>query len=66
MVLTQAHLLEIYQLDYLSGIMEGTSKKIAILHNVGCFYETKNGIAIVALNSTLKVILWKEIEALTA
>ena len=45
--------------------MEGTVKKIAILQNVSGFYQTKSGIVLIALNSTLKVMLWKDIEALT-
>lgn len=32
--LTPARLLQVYQLEYLNGIADGSSKKIAILHNV--------------------------------
>ena len=63
---TQDNLLEIYQLNHLNGIMDGSVKKIAILQNVSAFYQTKSGIALVALNSTLRVIFWKDIEALTS
>jgi hypothetical protein len=35
--LTPTYLLEIYQIDYINGITEGSHKKIAILHNVETF-----------------------------
>lgn len=60
-VLTAAHLLEIYALEYLSGMVKGCAKKIGILHNVECFQEMREGVALVALNRTLEAISFAEI-----
>jgi hypothetical protein len=58
--LTPARLLQVYQLEYLNGIADGSSKKIAILHNVEDFREIREGLAIVASDRTLKTITFKE------
>ena len=47
-------------LEYLNGIADGSSKKIAILHNVEDFREIREGLAIVASDRTLKTITFKE------
>ena len=59
LLLTANHLLEIYLVEYLNGIIEGTFKKVAILHNVEQYAENRDGITIVALNKTLKNLTYK-------
>jgi len=59
--LTPARLLQVHQIDYLNGIAEGSSKKIAILHNVEEFREIRGGLALVAVNRTLKSITFKDL-----
>lgn len=63
--LTPAHLLQVYQLEYLSGIADGSSKKIAIFHNVEQYHEIKGGLVLVARNSTIKTITFKEMAQAT-
>ena len=55
LLLTSAHLLEIHQLEYLSGLQEGSSRKIVILHNVEEFSELEGGL-VVGGNKTIKVV----------
>lgn len=63
--LTQNHLLQVYQLEYVNGIADGSFKKIAILHNVEEYHEIKTGLVIVAQNKTLKVISFAEMQEAT-
>ena len=49
LLLTSAHLLEIHQLEYLSGLQEGS-------HNVEEFSELEGGLVIVGGNKTIKVV----------
>jgi hypothetical protein len=58
-------LLQVYQLEYLIGIAEGSSKKIAILHNVEQYQEVKGGLLLIALNKTIKTITFKELAEAT-
>lgn len=63
--LTHNHLLQVYQLEYVNGLADGSFKKIAILHNVEHYSEIRNGLAIVAQNKTLKVISFAEMQEAT-
>lgn len=63
--LTPAGLLQVHQLEYLNGIAEGASRKIAILHHVEDFREVEGGLAIVAADRTLKTISFKEMAVQT-
>ena len=63
--LTPNHLLQVYQLEYVNGIADGSFKKIAILHNVEEYNEIKGGLVIVAKNKTLKVISFAEMQEAT-
>ena len=48
--------MEVHQLEYLSGLQEGSSRKIVILHNVEEFSELEGGLVIVGGNKTIKVV----------
>ena len=61
LVLTPSHLLEIYLLEYVKGIAEGSFKKIAILHGVDSYRQNKAGLAIGTLDRTLKILSFKQI-----
>ncbi len=58
--LTPAGLLQVHQLEYLNGIAEGATRKIAILHHVEDFREVEGGLVVVAADRTLKSITYKE------
>lgn len=63
--LTVDNLLQVYHVQYINGITDGSFKKIAIFHNVQDFYEVKNGLVISAVNKTLKYVSFQEIVAST-
>lgn len=63
--LTQSHLLQVYQLEYVNGIADGSFKKIAILHNVEDYNEIKSGLVVVAKNKIMKVISFAEMQEAT-
>lgn len=64
-LLTSSHLLEIYMVEYIQGITEGSFKKVAILHNVENFKEIKSGLALVAMNKTVKTLGYNDIIEMT-
>lgn len=59
--LTIDSLLQVYHVEYINGIADGSFKKIVIFHNVQDFYEVKNGVILSAANKTLKYVSFKEV-----